>query len=104
MMALLCHDLATAESRELSLAQRSVRERLAETLLMLKEFYGFEADGVTLKGTVSRSDLANMIGTSSETVIRFLSEFKEKGIIGLDQKKICILNLAALLRITHVFD
>ena len=80
------------------------RERLAETLLMLKEFFGFESDGVTLKGTVSRLDLANMIGTSSETVIRFLSEFKEKGIIGLDQKKIRILNSSALLRITHVFD
>lgn len=104
MMALLCHDLATAENRELSLAQRSVRERLAETLLMLKEFYGLESDGVTLKGMVSRSDLANMIGTSPETVIRFLSEWKDKGIIGLDQKKLSLLNSGALLRITHVFD
>ena len=104
MMALLCHDLATAEKRELSLAQRSVKERLAETLLMLKEFYGFEGDGVTLKGSLSRGDLANMIGTSTETVIRFLSELNKKGIIRLDQKKIGILDLGALLRITHVYD
>ena len=104
VMELLCHDLATAEQRELSLAQQSVKERLAETLLMLKEFYGLEDDGVTLKGTLTREDFANIVGTATETIIRLLSEFKAKGIIELDKKKIKVLNSSALLRITHIFD
>ncbi len=104
IMSLLCHDLATAEQRELSLAQRSVKERLAETLLMLREFYGVEADGVTIKGVLSREDLANMVGTATESVIRVLAELKSKNIIELDHKKIKILNISDLLHITHVFD
>ena len=104
VMEVLCHDLATAEQRELSFAQRSVKERLAETLLMLKEFYGVEADGVTLRGAPNREDLANMVGTATETVIRLLSDFKKRNIIELDLKKIRIVNPGALLRITRVFD
>ena len=104
VMELLCHDLATAEQRQLSLAQASVKERLAETLLMLKEFYGVEKDGVTIRGSLTRENLANIVGTATETVIRVLSELSTKEIIGLDRKKIRILNPTALLRITHVYD
>ena len=104
VMGILCHDIAASEQRQLSLAQRSVKERLAETLLMLKEFYGVEDDGVTIKGMFTREDLANMVGTATETVIRLLSEFNKKKIIELDYKKIRIPDSSALLRITHVFD
>ena len=104
VMQLLCHDLAKAEQRELSLAQRSVKERLAETLLMLKEFFGVEDDGETLRGALTREDLANMVGTATETVIRLLSELNRKKIIGLDRKRIRIISPTALLQITHVFD
>jgi len=104
VMNLLCHDLATAEQQQLSLAQASVKERLAETLLILKEFYGVEEDGVTIKGSLTRENLANIVGTATETVIRVLSELSTKEIIGLDRKKIKILNPTALLRITHVYD
>lgn len=104
VMELLAHDLATAEQRELSLAQKPVKERLAEALLMLKEFYGVEEDGATLKGTLTREDLANIVGTATETIIRLLSELKEKKIIELENKKIKILDHQALLRITHVYD
>jgi CRP/FNR family transcriptional regulator len=104
VMELLCHDLATAEQRELSLAQRSVKERLAETLLMLREFYGVEEDGKTIKGTFSREVLANLVGTATESIIRTLSEFKKKNLIELEQKSIRIPNPSALLRIIHVFD
>ena len=104
VMDLLCHDLATAEQRELSLAQRSVKERLAEALLMLREFYGVEDDGKTLKGILTREDLANIVGTATETVIRLLSELNANNTIELDHKKIKILNPSALLHIIHVYD
>ncbi len=104
VMELLAQDLRKAEQRELSLAQKPVKERLAEALLMLKEFFGTEVDGSTIKGTLTREDIANIVGTATETVIRLLSELKGRNIIELEGKKIKILNYQALLRITHVFD
>ena len=81
-----------------------MKDRLAEALMMLREFYGLEEDGMTIKGSLTREDLANIVGTATETIIRLLSEFKDKKIIELDHKKIKILNQQALLRIVHVYD
>ncbi|MBI1770347.1 MAG: Crp/Fnr family transcriptional regulator [Bacteroidetes bacterium] len=104
VMELLCHDLATAEQKELSFAQKPVKQRLAETLLLLKEFYGTEEDGMTLKGSLSRQEIANIVGTATETVIRLLSELNTKKTVALDHKKIKILNPQALLRTARVYD
>ena len=104
VIELLAHDLKTAEQKELSLAQKPVKERLVEALLVLKEFYGVEEDGVTLRGTLTREEIASIVGTATETIIRMLSELKEKTIIELEGKKIKILDLQALLKITHVYD
>jgi CRP-like cAMP-binding protein len=92
----LTQDLAKAEAKQVSLAQKQVRERLAETLLMLKEFYGTEDDHSTLRSRLSREDIANFIGTATETVIRLLSEFAKEGIIILEGKKIRIVDLRAM--------
>ncbi len=104
VLELLAHDLKTAEQKELSLAQKPVKERLAEALLMVKEFYGVEDDTVTIKGTLTREEIANIVGTATETIIRLLSELKDRKIIELEGKKIKILNHQALLKITRVFD
>ncbi len=86
----LTQDLAKAEQKQVSLAQKQVRERLAETLLMLREFYGCEDDHRTLRSRLSREDIANYVGTATETVIRLLSEFSKEGLIVLEGKKIRI--------------
>ncbi len=104
VMALLARELRSAEDKEISLAQKPVKERLAETLLMLREFFGVEQDGATIKTPLTREDLSNIVGTATETVIRLLSDLREKNIIELEGRKIKILNQHALLRITHVFD
>lgn len=104
IIQLLGQDLAKAEQKELSLSRKPVRERLAETLLMLREYYGCEEDQATIKGTMSREDLANIVGTAPETVIRLLSEFKHENIIDLIGKKIKILNHAALIKTIHAID
>lgn len=96
IMRQLTQDLARAEQKQVSLAQKQVRERLAETLLMLKEFYGTEDDHHSLRSKLSREDIANYIGTATETVIRLLSEFAKEGIIVLEGKKIKIVDLRAL--------
>jgi len=99
MMKAVCHELGVMESKLAEIAQKSVRERLATTILMLKETYGMEGEGSDLIDIVlSREDLANIVGTATETVIRLLSEFKSDGLIALENKKIKVLDQKALIR------
>lgn len=104
MMKLLSMDLKSAEKRITGLAQKPVRERLAETVLMLKEFYGLESDNITIKASLSREDIANIVGTATETAIRVLSEFKAEKIVNLKGKKIQVLNHDLLVKASNVFD
>lgn len=104
VVELLSHDVQEAESRLLNMAYHTVRERLAETILMLKEFSGLEEDGKTLKTMLSREDIANLVGTATETVIRLLSEFKDDGLIELSGKHISILNSQRLLATANIVD
>ena len=104
LIKLLCHDINLAQQQTVSLAQKPVRERLAETLLMLEKFYGLEDDQATIKGSMTRENLADVVGTATETVIRLLSKFKQENIIDLNQRKIKILNRKKLLSIAHLYD
>jgi CRP/FNR family transcriptional regulator len=72
------------------MAQKSVRERMAASLLQLQDIYG--EDPINL----SREDLANFVGTATETLIRFLKEFKEEGLIEIQTRKVFIVNSAKL--------
>jgi CRP/FNR family transcriptional regulator len=104
VMELLSHDLKEAEHRITELAQKPVRERMAETILMLKEFYGLEHDNQTIDAMISRDDIANITGTATETAIRVLSDFKNEKLIDLKGKKIRILNTGMLLKAANIFD
>jgi CRP/FNR family transcriptional regulator len=102
LLKALCHDLGVVEERIQSLAQKSVRERLAETLLFLQTTFKTDeqADEV-IPITLPREDIANIVGTATETVIRLLSEFKSDKLIELEGKKIRILNKSSLEKISH---
>ncbi len=104
MLKLLSDDLRKAELQITHLAQKPVRERLAEALLFIKETYGFEADGKTIDATFSREEIANLVGTATETAIRLLSEFNKEDIIHLHGKKIVILNLPKLIKVANIND
>jgi CRP/FNR family transcriptional regulator len=104
LMKLLSHDLKNAEHRMIDLAQKPVRERVAEALLYLKSTYGTEDDGITISVSLSREDIANIVGTATETTIRLLSEFKNDQLIALNGKKISILNHDQLVRAANVYD
>jgi len=104
MMKLLSNDLKGAEKRITALAQKPVRERMAETIIMLKEFYGLDSQKHTIKANLSREDIANIVGTATETAIRVLSEFKSEKMINLTGKKIQIIDADALTRAANVFD
>jgi CRP/FNR family transcriptional regulator len=83
----------------ISLARKQVRERLAETLLNLcRKFHpeGCLDDNVL---NLSREDLANMVGSATETIIRLLSEFREENLISIDGRKIILKDVRKLKKI-----
>ncbi len=95
-------DLKQAEAHIVSLSQKNVRERMAEALLFFKATYGFEQDGQTLNVQFSREEIADFVGTSTESAIRLLSEFNHDRIIELKGKKIKILNFDKLTRTANL--
>lgn len=93
----LSREMGSAEARSAAMAQKNVRERLAEVLLMLKSTYGVkEGSRWRLDIKLTRDELASMVGTANETVIRFISEFKDDGILEQDGKTLYVTDEAKL--------
>lgn len=100
VMKTICGDLKEADDHMVSMAQKSVKERLAETILFLDDNFGRNEDG-TLKVQLSREELAGMIGTATESCIRLLSEFNKSNYIELVGKKIKIVDKNKLKRLSE---
>ena len=79
VMKTICGDLKEADDHMVNMAQKTVKERLAETLLYLLDTFGKNEDN-TLKVQLSRDELASMIGTATESCIRLLSDFNKDSI------------------------
>lgn len=97
-----CRELGTANKYITDIAQKTVKERLAEVLLTLLEQFGINEDGY-LNIPLTREELANLVGTATESVIRMLSQFKSQGLIELKGRKIKILNEKELQMISDQF-
>lgn len=99
----LSKEMGTAETRSASMSQKTVRERLAELLITLGKSYGVVENGRTrLDIKLTREEMASMIGTTNETVIRFMSELKDEGVIEQEGKIIFIKNDEALLDMANL--
>lgn len=85
----LCGDLKEANDHLVDMAQKPVKQRLAETLLQLHTDFGIEPDK-SLKIKLSREELAGMVGTATESCIRQLADLNKQGLIVLSGKKIII--------------
>jgi CRP-like cAMP-binding protein len=103
LLKLACHELGEANSFITDIAQKTVRERLAEILLLLVNDFGIDKDQF-LNISLTREELANLVGTATESVIRLLSEFKSDKLIELNGRKIKILNTKGLEKISNVFS
>jgi CRP-like cAMP-binding protein len=103
LMQITCRELGQANAYITDIAQKSVRERLAEILVQLKNDFGLDENNV-LKITLTREELANIVGTATESVIRLLSEFKQDKLIELNGRKIKILNLQGLMKVGNIFN
>ena len=91
----MAHDLKEADDVIVNMSQKTVKQRLAEALLYLRQNYGEDENGFLLL-TLSRDDYANIVGAATESLIRMLSDFKKKGLIKTEGKKIGIVNDCAL--------
>jgi len=100
---LLCRNISQVETEVVDIAYKSVRERLAEALLLLMEKYRVENDAPEII-SITREDLATLIGTAKETVIRLLSDFKEEGIVASQGRKIVLKDIEELTRLSGVYD
>jgi CRP-like cAMP-binding protein len=101
MIQILCRELREANDYITDIAQKTVRERLAEVLLLLKDSFDVD-DTDTLQIALTREELANMVGTATESVIRLLSEFKQDGLIELKGRKIRFLDINTLRRLASI--
>ena len=95
-MKIISEDLLSADKRLISLTQKHVRGRLAESILLLRETYGMEADGKTLRVILSREDLAHLSSMTTSNAIRTLSVLVSEKILDSEGRKIVILNLSKL--------
>ena len=100
VMKTICGDLREADDIMVNMAQKTVKERLAHTLLYLEETFGVNPDK-SLKLQLSREEIAGMIGTATESCIRLLSELKKENAIELVGKKIIISDKNKLVRFAN---
>lgn len=85
----MAHDLKQADDVIVNMSQKTVKQRMAEAFLYLKNNFGEDRDGFLIL-VLSREDIANVIGTATESCIRIISEFKKKGYLKTSGKKIGI--------------
>lgn len=99
---ILSYDLEQVERKVVEMAQKPIKERLAEALLLLQHTYGFKEDQRTLDVKITRDDIAGIVGAATESVIRNLTELKEEGIVGLEGRSIQVLDSEALLHTANL--
>lgn len=93
-ISMLSSNLQERELQLMEIAYNSVRQRVARKLVELHDKYTAQSnrEGAATNIQITREDLAGMVGTAKETLIRTMSDFREEGLIGSDKKGITILN------------
>lgn len=105
LLSLLTQELREAENMLRDMAQKSVCERLAIAIILLKNKFGMDPQALDcLAVKLSREDWASFVGTATETAIRLLAELKADGVIDTQGKVIRILNTKKLLEIANITD
>lgn len=101
LLELACQELGESNDYLTDIAQKSVRERLAEVLMHLKWTFNLDSENF-LQISLTREELANIVGTATESVIRLLSEFRQDKLIELHGRRIKILDEPKLIKISNM--
>ncbi|MDR2009766.1 MAG: Crp/Fnr family transcriptional regulator [Bacteroidales bacterium] len=98
----LATELGFSNMRTVSLTQKHIRGRLAESLLFLIDTYGYYEDGATIKALLSRDDIASLSNMTTSNAIRTLSTFASEKVIALEGRRIKVLDLKMLQKISNI--
>ena len=98
---MLSSELGFSNQRTISLTQKHVRARIAESLLFLQDTYGFEEDNATLSIYLSRENIANLSNMNTSNAIRTLSALADEKLIEIDGRKIKLTNITMLKKISN---
>ncbi|RRQ46703.1 Crp/Fnr family transcriptional regulator [Chryseobacterium sp. SC28] len=101
MLQKIAYELGESANTVTILAQKTVRERLAEILILLEQKLGTDPEGF-IKISLTREEIANLIGTATESAIRLISEFKQDKLIAVEGRNFKILNRDKLIKLGHV--
>lgn len=102
LLKALSHEFTVLTNNLSLFSQKSVKERLALQLIVLREKYkkNFKS-GMTVEIKMSQEDLANLVGTVRENITRIMAEFKDEGIISTKGSKITVLDVNKLITIAN---
>lgn len=98
----IARELGFSNMRTVTLTQKHIRGRLAESLLSLLDTYGTEEDNITIKVYLSREDVANLSNMTTSNAIRTLSAFAAENVISISGRKIKILDIKKLQKISEL--
>lgn len=101
MLTLVSAQLGDAADIITILAQKTVRERLAEVLLTLEEQLGMDDEGF-IRISLTREEMANLIGTATESAIRLISEFKNDDLIKVSGRKIKLIEREKITKLAQL--
>lgn len=102
LLKTLSHEFAVLANSLTLFSRKSVRERLALQLIVLREKYKVNfKPGMPVEINMGRDDLASLVGTARENVVRILSEFKEAGILTAKGRKITVMDVSKLIKIAN---
>lgn len=102
LLKTLSHEFTVFANSLTLFAQRSVKERLALQLVVLREKYKQDfQEGMAVEINMSREDLASIVGTARENVVRLLGEFKEAGVLETKGRKIVIKDVRRLIQMAN---
>lgn len=98
VIQMLAGDLRLAEKQVVDMAQKSVREKVAEALLLLSNKFGVNNETAALNSVLTRKEIGDIAGVTTESAIRTISDFNKEQIIEIDGKRILIKDVTKLER------
>ncbi|MGZ5191867.1 MAG: Crp/Fnr family transcriptional regulator [Flavisolibacter sp.] len=102
LLKVMSHEFGVLVNGLAVFAQRSVRERLALSLIILRDKYKKEQQDKPVELDLSRDDLAKFVGTARETLVRLLHDFKKDGLIETQGRKIILLKPQEISQIANL--
>ncbi len=93
-------ELELVEKKAINLAHKTVREKIAEALLLLAEAYQYEEKKRSFRISFCRQDIADLAGTTKEQVSKIVKDFEKEGMIKCAAKKFSYLNISRLRNVT----